>query len=326
MSAARPRFASARAAAPAVPRMPSAFLRAAALAALVLVCTAAAAQSYTVVDSVRLPAESFVGDAVELRYTLRTDASLAAPAPLPQVSWGTVESVRIGEADGQYDVRIVVVPYEPGTLTLPRIDLGGVALEGLSVVVSSVLGEDADLRSIYGPQRLPGTRLAILLVALAVVVPAAASLYLAGPGRTLIHRIVARHRARVPYRNLLRAIDRLEANIRYDSSRDFYTTLVGSMQDLMTSRIGFECRAATSTELQAYLPLLAARCGERAEAASPLAEIFETADRAKFAHAHVRRKVRLSHLERCRETVTRLETARRRTPAGGAGEVERVGV
>lgn len=297
-----------------------------ALAMFGFVATVAPAQSYTVVDSVRLPAESFVGDAVELRYTLRTDAELSSPSPPPEVAWGTIESVRVGEGDGQYQVRIVVVPYEPGTLTLPRIQLGGVALEGLSVVVTSVLEEEDDLRSIYGPQRLPGTRLAIFLVALAVVIPGAAALYLVGPGRELIHRIVARHRARVPYRNLMRTIDRLESNIRYDSSRDFYTRLIASIQDLMTSRLGFECRAATSSELQAYLPALAARCGERAAAASPLADVFRTADRAKFAHAQIRRKVRLSHLERCRETIARLETARRRARARRGQEVERVGV
>ena len=323
MSAARPRLAAALGSSRASQLVPA---RALAVLAFLVAAPALVAQSYTVVDSVRLPAESFVGDAVELRYTLRTDAQLSAPSPLPEVPWGTIESVSVGEGNGQYSVRIVVVPYEPGTLTLPRIDLGGVALAGLSVSVTSVLGTEAEMRSIYGPQRLPGTRLTILLIALVVGVPGGAALYLAGPGRALIHSFVARHRARIPYRNLMRTIDRLESNIRYDSSREFYTRLVASIQDLMTNRLGFECRAATSTELEAYLPLLAARCGERVEAVSELGDIFRSADRAKFGHAQIRRKVRLSHLELCREAMARLEAARRRArPAHRNQEVDRVG-
>ncbi|MFW5743302.1 MAG: hypothetical protein ACOCW3_04900 [Spirochaetota bacterium] len=323
MSEAHPRFAAAHG-----PRRASPLVLARALAALALLATAPAlaAQSYTVVDSARLPAESFVGDAVELRYTLRTDEQLSAPSPPPEAPWGTIESVSVSEGNGQYSVRIVVVPYEPGTLTLPRIDLGGVALAGLSVSVTSVLEPETELRTIYGPQRLPGTRLAIFLIVLIVVVPGGAALYLAGPGRTLINSFVARHRARIPYRNLMRTIDRLESNIRYETSREFYTKLVASIQDLMTNRLEFECRAATSTELEAYLPLLAARCGEQAEAVSELADIFRAADRAKFGHAQIRRKVRLAHLDLCREAMARLEAARKRAQRGHRKqEVDRVG-
>lgn len=294
----------------------------------------ASAQSYAVVDSVRLPAESYVGDAVELRYSIRSDAALRTPAPLPQPGWGTIESIRIVERESATDVRIAVVPFEPGTLTLPRLDLGEVALEGLSLVVASILEPDAQLRSIYGPQRLPGTRLAIFLVVAGVVVPGVLALYLAGPGRQLVARIVAYHRARVPYRNLRRTMDRLEANINRESAREFYTALVGSLQDLMTSRLGFDCRAATSTELAAYLPALAARCAADARTAAPLAVVFETSDAAKFAHGQVRRKVRAGHLAVCRSVTAELESSRRargrsglRSTGGAAAarEASRVG-
>ncbi|MFW5689621.1 MAG: hypothetical protein ACOC1U_08615, partial [Spirochaetota bacterium] len=250
---------------------------------------------------------------------------LRAPAQPPQPGWGEISSVRVIPADGQYDVRLLIVPYEPGTLTVPRIDLGGLELEGLSVSVSSVLNERNELRSIYGPQRLPGTRLAILLAVLAVAIPGAIALYLFGPGRAMLGLLLERYRARVPYRNVLRTIDRLEATIKQETARDFYTRLVYSIQDLMTSRLGFECRAATSSELRAYLPALAARCASAPVVAEPLVEVIIAADQAKFAHDHVRRKTRLQHLEQCRAVMVELETNRRRQRAAHRKERTRVG-
>ncbi len=283
---------------------------------LLLACAAATsvvdAQSYTIVESVRLPAESFVGDPIELRYRVRSAVELEAPTRLPEPAWGEITSVRVVEQGDEYDVRVVVVPFEPGTLTIPPIDLSGVALDGLSFVVSSVGEDRAEVRGIFGPERLPGTRLVMLLVILAAALPLLAFLYFAGPGGAVVRRILARRQARVPYRRLLRTIDRLEKNIRYDSARDFYTLLVGALQDLMSSRLGFECRAATSTELASYLPALSAQCGADAQAADPLAAVFQTSDSAKFAGTPVRRKTRLEQLRMCRALMVELESLRRR--------------
>jgi hypothetical protein len=284
------------------------------------------AQEYTIVNSVRLPAESFVGDPIELRYHVRTAARMSNPATLPEPVWGAINSVRVTERDAGYDVRIVVVPYETGTLTIPPLTLGGLVLDGLSLVVSSVLEDRSEVRSIYGPQRLPGTRLALLLAVLGVAVPAAIALYLVGPGRSLVSALRAGHRARIPYRNLLRTIDGLEKGITRDSARDFYTRLVASVQDLMTSRLGFECRSATSSELTSYLPSFAERCGAEPDVAAPLAEVFSTADEAKFAHRPTQRNVRERHLRTCRVLVVDLETSRRRKGSSGRKGGDHVGV
>ncbi|MFP4113562.1 MAG: hypothetical protein ACOCYX_06525 [Spirochaetota bacterium] len=269
------------------------------------------AQSYTVVDSVRLPAESFVGDPVELRYTLRTTASLSSPESVVDPPWGEISSVRVIERGDEIDVRIAVVPYEPGTLTLPRIDLGPVTLEGLSLIVASVLEEGAELRPVYGPQRLPGTLVAIVLLVLGLVLPVVLALYLLGPGKALVREIADRYRARLPYRNLMRTIDSLEASIKRQTARSFYSRLVRSLQDLMTSRLGFDCRAATSSELRRYLPAFAAQCRAQASVAAPLADVLATADAAKFGRAEVRRKTRKAHLVVCREVAAALEASRR---------------
>ena len=299
------------------------------LATLVLVCVPvvrAAAQGYVIVDSVRLPVESYVGDTVELRYRIRTAAMIQPPALTPEPAWGNIESIRIAERDGAYDLRIVIIPYEPGTLTLPPIDLGGIVLEGLNLTVTSVLDEPSDIRAIYGPQRLPGTRAAALLLALAIGFPVALALYVGGAGRVVLRRIRERWRVRIPYRQLLRTIDRLRANIRHDTARDFYIALVTAIQDVMTSRLGSECRAATSTELVARLPLLAQRCGAEPAVVAPLAEIFTVADEAKFAHAQVRPKVRERHLDVARRLMIDLESSRRRLRSERGKERSRAGL
>ena len=286
----------------------------------------AVGQEYTIVRSLRLPAESFVGDPVELRYEIRTTARVSDPPVLPEPTWGVISSARVTERDSGYDLRIVVVPYETGTLALPPLPLGDVVLDGLSLVVSSVLDGRSDVRSIYGPQRLPGTRLAILLAVFGIVIPAAVALYLVGPGRSVINTVLARYRARIPYRNLLRTIDSLKKDIRHDSAREFYTRLVSAIQDFMSSRLGLECRAATSSELTSYLPVFAERCHTEPSVTAPLAEVFSTADQAKFAHIATRRNVRERHLEMCRSLMVHLELSRRRKPSPGRKGRDHVGV
>ncbi len=302
-----------------------------AMLALAWTSSVALAQSLTIVESVRLPAESFVADAVELRYRVRSAVELETPLRVPEPAWGDITSVRVVERGDEYDVRLVVLPYEPGTLTIPPIDLGGAVLDGLSFVVSSVAEDRVEIRGIRGPQRLPGTRLVVLAAVLVVALPLLAALYFAGPGRAAVRRILARRQARVPYRRLLRTIDQLEKNVRYDTARHFYTELVGAVQDLMTGRLGFDCRSATSTELTSYLPALAAQCGAEARAAGPLAKIFEAADNAKFAGAQIRRKTRLEQLQLCRELMVELESLRRRRlrarrSSSGSPEVADAGV
>ena len=106
---------------------------------LVGTCAAVSQSSYVIVDSVRLPAESYVGDPVELRYTVRSAATPAVPDEIPQPRWGEVTDLRVQPGTGAFDLRMTVTPDAPGTLTLPRVDLGGVRIEGLSIVVESVL-------------------------------------------------------------------------------------------------------------------------------------------------------------------------------------------
>ena len=283
-------------------------------AVLLLASATLAAQSaYVIVDSVRLPAESYVGDHVELRYTVRTQADPAAPEQVPQPRWGEITSLRIVPAAGQFDLRMTVVPYEPGTLTLPNIDLGELRIDGLNLLVSSILPEDdVSLRPAHGPQRLPGTRASMLLAAFAASLAIAVTLYLSGPGRKHLRVLAHRYRARLPYRRLISYLQALGRDISRYSVREFYIGLVEHLQAFMSNRVSRECRAATSTELIALLPELETACGAAPGTASALVEVLEAADEAKFARRSVRRKKRTGHLDVVTQVVTSLESCRRR--------------
>lgn len=289
--------------------------RSAVLAAWLLVVAgnAVSQSSYVIVDSVRLPAESYVGDSVELRYTVRSQAIPTVPDEIPQPRWGEISAVRVQAGRGEFDLRMTVIPYEPGTLTLPRIDLGEVRIEGLSLIVESILAPgDVSLRPAYGPRRLPGTQAALLLFGFGISFGIAIVLYLVGPGSRHIRTIVGRYRARAPYRKLLARVQTLQRDINRYTLRDFYIALVEGLQSFMTSRVARDCMAATSTELIAILPELEESCGAIAGTAAPLEEVLMAADSAKFARKAVRRKKRSRHLKLVHAVAVELESHRRK--------------
>ena len=285
--------------------------------------------SYVIVDSVRLPAESYVGDPVELRYSVRSQATPTVPDEIPQPRWGKITALRVLSGTGAFDLRMTVTPYEPGTLALPRIDLGEVRIEGLSLIVESILASgDVGLRPAHGPQRLPGTQAALLLFGFGISFAIALVLYLLGPGRRHIHSIVSRYRVRVPYRKLLARVELLERDIKRYTMREFYIVLVKELQIFMTSRVERNCTAATSTELIEILPELEESCGAIAGTAAPLEEVLIAADNAKFARKTIRRKKRSRHLKLVHAVAVELESHRRRlrrSVRSPRGQVSRVG-
>ena len=231
-------------------------MRTAAACLLFLLTIPVAAQAtYTIQESTRLPADSYVGDPVELRVTIRTEASVAEPETVPQPAWGNLESVRIIPRGSEYGVRLVVVPFEPGTLILPPIPLGEIRLEGLSIIVSSVLGaESEELRPVYSPQELPGSRAVIILIGFSLVFTISLALYLLGPGRRHIAALVARYNASRPFKRLVRDLGAIGTQIPATTARVFYTDIVAALQRFMTEILGRQCDSATSSEIAAMLP------------------------------------------------------------------------
>ncbi len=266
--------------------------------------------NYTIVDTLRLPTSSYVGDMVELRYRIQSDVLPDADSGVPEVPWGEITEIATFEIEDGFELRIAAVPYEPGTLFFPVINLGRLQIDGLSLVVDSALTDDDLLVPAYGPQVVPGTRAILFLGAFAIVFPLALIVFLVGPGRAMLERMREWRSGRAPHRQLMRSIDALEQSITNQSPREFYTSLVNALQSLMTDRLGFDCRSATSTELRLYLPALASRSRAPAYLTAPLGEVLSAADQAKFAKERIRLRDRRAHLELVREVAVGLEASR----------------
>lgn len=221
--------------------------------------------------------------------------------------------LRILPRPGGFDLRLTATPFQPGTLALPALRLGDVRLDGLSLIVQSILpAGGGDVRPALRPQRLPGTRAALLFIGLGVSFAVALAFYLVGPGRRHIVALVNRYRSAAPYRHLVSRVHHLERDIRNYSVRDFYIELSREIQVFMASRTGHNCIAATSTELIATLPQLELACGAVPGTAEPLAEIIRASDTVKFQRRSIRQKKRIRHLEVVNAVATELETHRRR--------------
>ena len=291
-------------------------MRVARWALLLVAATSVAQVNYTVVENTRVPVNSYVGVEVEIRLVVRTTSELAEPLSdpvvVPQPNWGVIKSVRVTPRGEDSAIRIVVVPFEPGTVVLPPISVGGIELTGLSIVVSSILSPDnADLRPAYGPQTLPGTSAIMLLIAVAVALVVAGPLYVLGPGRRHIQAIVDRYNARRPFRRLTLDLNAIYAQIPVTTARAFYTDLVAALQRYMGGMLKRSCNSATSSELAALLPALAAACSADEAAARPLTGMLGLADKAKFAGAPIKRTVRKAHVRVVRTVAEQLETSRR---------------
>lgn len=282
-----------------------------AVALLALIASAAMAQPYSIARSFRSPIESYVGDVIELRYAIRSDLLLEPPESVPPVDWGRIDSVVVVPLGNEFEVRIVVTPFEPGTIALPRLTLGQVEIDGLSFVVNSVLDEETQPAPAYGPLVLPGTRSAATIALIATVVLVSVGAFIIGRGRERLVVLIARLRTGRPDRRFARELARLGRDQQRMSARDCYTELVRALQDYMSARLGFDCRSRTSSELVEFLPALAAMCGAPPPVAAPLAEVLTAADSAKFAGRSIRPKARGVHVDACVGVLAGLESASR---------------
>ena len=95
----------------------------------------AAAQGYSVLQTVFLPPRFYVGDRVELRMRLSTPAGTAVRAPetLPDSSGIEFQDITVNRRGNETEVRIVFYPFYPGTQDASAIDLGGITLSGVKI-------------------------------------------------------------------------------------------------------------------------------------------------------------------------------------------------
>lgn len=299
---------------------------------LLLVAVPPLAADYTVVGVTFLPQQFYVGDRVEMRAVVRLSRTgePAVPDPLPRLDWGDLHHIRLVPRGAEWEVRVIFTAFQPGTQTIPPLNLGAVTVSDLSVHVPSILetGEYAEPAPPQAQLVLPGTRLwTALLVLLLVLLPLAWIVFFRR-GKRYLQELVRRYRERQPYRRLLRVIRQLTASIEQMDGRTFYITLLEQMRRYISTKVATDCMAATTGELAEHLQRLSASVNDR----DRLLQLFRYGDLVKFASVEAPVAQRASHLGELRSVVESVEqaasqkgarrsTRRRRgaTPARGGG-------
>ncbi len=288
------------------------------LSALIAVASAgvSAQEDLRVMQTVTLPRTVYVGDRAELRVGLRVaeSLSLSEPDSLPPTSHTEFHDLRLTPRGGEYELRLVLTPYQPGTLTLPPIELGDVVVRELSLHVSSVLeGGETEPSPPHGQAALPYTRVMIgglagLLLGVPIVI-----LGLARWGRERLERLMSGYRRRRPYRRFLKALRTLENRIDELDARSFYIELLQELRRYFSHKLDRDLMAATSSEVGSYLRHIVPDLDDR----KTVVDLFRTGDLVKFAAQHSRLGERRGHIEELRRILDRVEHAARREAEKG---------
>ena len=276
------------------------------------------AAEYVVVRTVFLPRVYYVGDRVEMRTTVRTtgDSIPSDPAERPEVSWGIIHDIRIVNRAPEHDIRIMFTAFQPGTLTLPALDLGGIVVGDLNVFVSSIADERSEITPSRPQLLVPTTRARVaILLGILLFFPAFVLLVVTW-GRRNAARLWEKYRTVMPYRRAMRALRILHEQKGDLDGRSFYIRLLEESRLYLTRRLGHDYLSATTGEIGAILrPTL------EPEDIAAIMEVFRYGDLVKFAHKRASVERKNSDLVTLQRVIGIIETRRRERE-----EAKRVGV
>lgn len=277
---------------------------------LVLLCAVAprtfAQQTLKAGRQLFLPAEYYVGDAVELRVAIEgTPAEeLTIPDALPELPWIDIRDISVQPAGSGSEITIRFAAFMPGTRTLPPLDFGAGLLPDLKIHAASILD---DTNAPFAPSRgqllLPGTLAGLsVFVSLLFLGPILAIL-MAGKGRKALARMLEEHRGRRPVRLLLKRLRELEEQMGRMPGREFYLEMGTVLRSYLTGRLGRDFLSATSRE---FAVLCSATIDDDGLARS-LSEMVSLSDRIKFGGERVRTERKLRDLSLVRDVAEHIE-------------------
>lgn len=267
----------------------------------------ARAQSVTQVTF--LPQTYSIGDVVEARVVVRAAADLAVapPAAAGDYDWIDIRSVAIAPRGDGFEVRIVFQPFFVGTRQMPPVELGDFTLEGVGMYVTPVLAEDREtqLQPIREQLILPGTRLIIGLLALALVGIPTFVIIAGGWTQRWASSIARWYRDNRPYRLAARQLRALHQEMHGMDGRRYYIELLDLVRRYFDRRFRTGLISATTGELDHRLRNSGVSADDRAR----LVDLFRFGDLVKFANRRVTVAERTEHLEQVRALLR--ETHRR---------------
>ncbi len=241
------------------------------------------AAEYQIHNLTFLPAEYYVGDTVRMAFLLKHDSpeALKAPENLPSSEWMRYLSVNVENTEKGAQVEIRLIPYYPGTRSLPPLVLGDIILKDLKIYTSSLLDTqaDRDLAEIRGPLLIPGTKpVGALFIFLLFVLP----VLLVFLVRRIYSRagdVVRSYRISLPYRRFQRILRRIRSSISTMPEKEFYSRFSSVLKTYLSHRFQQDFSSATTMEVESLME----QHNVRETLVLSLVNLFHRIDRVKFA-------------------------------------------
>lgn len=240
-------------------------------------------QNYQIQNLQFLPPDYYVGDTVEMSFILRTDraVNLRVPETLPDHGWVRFLSADVQMEGRDYKVSLRLIPYYPGTRTLPPLDLGDLSLTDLKIFTSSLLNTDTPrvLAEIQPPMLIPGTRAVGALIFSVIFSLPLVLLFLYRVLRDRTGEILRSYQLNLPYRQFQRLIRKIRRTMVSMPEKEFYTAFTGGLKKYLSTRFQRDLTASTTLEIATLLndsPI-------HSTLSLSLSNLFHRIDRVKFA-------------------------------------------
>ena len=240
-------------------------------------------QNYQIHNQSFLPADYYVGDTVQMSFTLRTDKTynITPPVILPDPGWVKILSVDVVAGARETQVSISLIPYYPGTRTLPALEMGDLTVDDLKLFTSSMLNTESsrDVAGIRPPLLIPGTRtVGAILFSILFSLP----IFLIFLFRVIRNRtgdIIRSYRVNLPYRQFQRLVRRIRRSMVSMPEKEFYYRFSKGLKTYLSSRFHEDLTSSTTTEIEALM----SRSRVQESVVLALAGLFHRIDRVKFA-------------------------------------------
>jgi len=268
--------------------------------------TVTAQQNYHIKDKIYLPPNYFVGDRVELRLQInvKEGTTVRKPDNIPETEWADIQDINVTKRDKDYEVRIGVVPYRPGTLRLPPIQLGDVVIRNQTIYTDALLESgNYGFENTKGPLLLPYTKAAIGFAVGGISVLLLFLLWFNTMGITRIREMIRKYRERGPYRKCLSRLRSLEKQSLAMETDSFYVTLSQIIREYLSRRTPINFFATTTSENR---QLLSGYLTESSGLGTAL-ELFQQIDRVKYATYESDSEKRKGHVNTARVLVENME-------------------
>lgn len=278
-------------------------------------------------ETTLFPQTVYVGDQARLTVSLPASSSIdgdrASPGVievrdrLPRTKEVTILRVELDTRGAAPVVVIDFIPFVPGTLVLPPLEVGRVTLKDLQVQVASVLAGDTGSEPSPPEQPLaaPGTfPLLYLFAFLLLGILAAVALFVRKFLPFLRDRL-ERRRAGLAVRSMRRVLARLAEEVDGTSAGELLTVLFAELRSYLTYRTGINCYALTPGEFSAAFSgaVLPGAVGAEAVALGEedllfLSKLFRRGDEIRFGAAPVGSAELRAAVEGVSALVDRLES------------------